>query len=89
MNEDIELLLRSLEGFGILIDESDREALRDDLYIMMHDFGSGGDEVSQLNFRLVVTELTESMRRYRLKVPMNLMLLLKVFMMVLDIGRPA
>jgi ubiquinone biosynthesis protein len=33
-----------------------------------------------------VTELTEAMRRYRLKVPMNLMLLLKVFMMVLDIG---
>ena len=53
---------------------------------MMHDFGSGGDDVSQLNFRLVVTELTESMRRHRLKVPMNLMLLLKVFMMVLDIG---
>jgi ubiquinone biosynthesis protein len=85
VNDDIELMLRSLEGFGIVIAEEDREALRDDLYIMMHDFG-GGDEVSQLNFRLVVTELTESMRRYRLKVPMNLMLLLKVFMMVLDIG---
>jgi ubiquinone biosynthesis protein len=92
VNDDIELMLRSLEGFGIVINESDREALRDDLYIMMHDFGSGmqesggGGEVSQFNFRLVVTELTESMRRYRLKVPMNLMLLLKVFMMVLDIG---
>ncbi|MFA5348327.1 MAG: AarF/ABC1/UbiB kinase family protein [Methanoregula sp.] len=86
VNEDIELLLRSLEGFGIPIEESDRETLRDDLYIMMHDFGSGGDEVSQLNFQLVVTELTESMRRHRLQVPMNLMLLLKVFMMVLDIG---
>jgi ubiquinone biosynthesis protein len=85
VNDDIELMLRSLEGFGIVIAEDDREALRDDLYIMMHDFG-GGDEVSQLNFRLVVTELTEAMRRYRLKVPMNLMLLLKVFMMVLDIG---
>jgi ubiquinone biosynthesis protein len=84
-NDDIELMLRSLEGFGIVIAEDNREALRDDLYIMMHDFG-GGDEVSQLNFRLVVTELTEAMRRYRLKVPMNLMLLLKVFMMVLDIG---
>ena len=35
---------------------------------------------------LVVTELTDAMRRYQLKVPMNLMLLLKVFMMVLDIG---
>ncbi|MDD1696510.1 MAG: AarF/ABC1/UbiB kinase family protein [Methanoregula sp.] len=85
VNDDIELMMRSLEGFGIVIAEEDREALRDDLYIMMHDFG-GGDEVSQLNFRLVVSELTESMRRYRLKVPMNLMLLLKVFMMVLDIG---
>ena len=84
--DDIELMLRSLEGFGIAISEEDREPLRDDLYIMMHDFGGGGDDVGQLNFQLVVTELTESMRRYQLKVPMNLMLLLKVFMMVLDIG---
>ena len=87
VNDDIELMLRSLEGFGIVIAEGDREALRDDLYIMMHDFsGGGGEGVSQLNFRLVVNELTETMRRYQLKVPMNLMLLLKVFMMVLDIG---
>ncbi|MDO9325213.1 MAG: AarF/ABC1/UbiB kinase family protein, partial [Methanoregula sp.] len=82
VTDDIEMMLRSLEGFGIVIAEEDRESLRDDLYIMMHDFG-GGEGVSQLNFHLVVTELTESMRRYRLKVPLNLMLLLKVFMMVL------
>jgi ubiquinone biosynthesis protein len=85
VTDDIELMLKSLEGFGIVINEADREALRDDLYIMMHDFG-GGEEVQQLNFGLVVTELTETMRRYRLQVPMNLMLLLKVFVMVLDIG---
>ena len=85
INDDIELMLRSLEGFGIAIEETDREALRDDLYIMMQDFG-GSYEVSQFNFRLVVTELTEIMRRYRMKVPMNLMLLLKVIIMVLDIG---
>lgn len=84
--DDIELMIRSLEGFGIVIAEQDREPLRDDLYIMMHDFGGGEAEVGQMNFSLVVSELTESMRRYRLKVPMNLMLLLKVFMMVLDIG---
>lgn len=86
VNDDIELMLRSLEGFGIVIAEENREPLRDDLYLMMHDFGGGGEDVGQLNFRLVVTELTDSMRRYQLKVPMNLMLLLKVFMMVLDIG---
>ena len=85
VTDDIELMLKSLEGFGIEVNEADREALRDDLYIMMHDFG-GGDEVQQFNFGLVVTELTETMRRYRLRVPMNLMLLLKVFVMVLDIG---
>ena len=84
VTEDIELMLKSLEGFGIQINEADREALRDDLYIMIHDFG--GDRVQQFNFGLMVTELTETMRRYRLKVPMNLMLLLKVFVMVLDIG---
>ena len=85
--DDVELMIRSLEGFGIVIAEEYREPLRDDLYIMMHDFSGGGAEgVSQLNFGLVVNELTESMRRYQLKVPMSLMLLLKVFMMVLDIG---
>jgi len=86
VNDDIEMMLRSLEGFGIVIAEENRERLRDDLYIMMHDFGGGGDEVGQFNFRIVVNELTEAMRRYQLKVPMNLMLLLKVFVMVLDIG---
>ncbi|WAC04756.1 MAG: AarF/ABC1/UbiB kinase family protein [Methanoregula sp.] len=84
VTDDIELMLKSLEGFGIQINESDREALRDDLYIMIHDFG--GDQVQQFNFGLMVTELTDTMRRYRLRVPMNLMLLLKVFVMVLDIG---
>ncbi|MEN6442594.1 MAG: AarF/ABC1/UbiB kinase family protein [Methanoregula sp.] len=84
--EDIDMMLKSLEGFGIVIAEEHRESLRDDLYIMMHDLGAGGDDVSQFNFGLVVTELTEAMRVYNLKVPMNLMLLLKVFVMVLDIG---
>ncbi|OPY37192.1 MAG: putative ubiquinone biosynthesis protein UbiB [Methanoregula sp. PtaU1.Bin051] len=87
VTDDIEMMLKSLEGFGIIINEADRESVRDDLYIMMHDFGGGGDDtVHSLNFGLMVNELTETMRRYKLKVPMNLMLLLKVFVMVLDIG---
>jgi ubiquinone biosynthesis protein len=85
VTDDIDLMLKSLEGFGIVINEADRESLRDDLYIMIHDF-AGGTDVHTINFGLMVNELTETMRRYRLRVPMNLMLLLKVFVMVLDVG---
>jgi ubiquinone biosynthesis protein len=55
VSDDVDLMLRSLEGFGIVIAEEHRESMRDDLYIMMHDFG-GGETVSQVNFQLVVNE---------------------------------
>ncbi|WP_292427043.1 AarF/ABC1/UbiB kinase family protein [Methanoregula sp.] len=81
--DDVDMILKALEGFGIVVAEENREALRDDLYIMLHDFG-GGDEIIQFNFGLMINELTEVMRRYSLKVPMSLMLLLKTLVMVLD-----
>jgi ubiquinone biosynthesis protein len=85
MTDDIELILKSLEGFGIIIAEENREPLRDDLYLMMHDYG-GGNGIADFNFGLVVGELTDAMRRYNLTVPMSLMLLLKVIVMALDTG---
>jgi ubiquinone biosynthesis protein len=86
ITEDIEMMLKSMEGFGITISEADRDGLRDDLYIMVHDFSGKSTDVRQVNFGLMVNELTATMRRYRLAVPMSLMLLLKVFVMMLDIG---
>ena len=83
--DDVDMILKALEGFGIFIAEENREGLRDDLYIMLHDFG-GGDEIAQFNFGLMVNELTEVMRRYNLKVPMSLMLLLKTLVMVFDVA---
>jgi len=83
--DDVDMILKALEGFGIVVAEENRELLRDDLYIMLHDFG-GGDEIVQFNFGLMINELTEVMRRYNLKVPMSLMLLLKTLVMVLDVA---
>ena len=77
--------LKTLEGFGIFVAEENREAHRDDLYLMLHDFG-GGDEIAQFNFGLMINGLTEVMRRYSLKVPMSLMLLLKTLVMVFDVA---
>jgi ubiquinone biosynthesis protein len=85
MNEDTELVLRSLEGFGVVIPRESREPLQDDLFLLIQDLGVGYS-ISQFNFALFVTELSAVMRRYRIRVPMNLMLVLKVLVMVFDIG---
>jgi ubiquinone biosynthesis protein len=84
-NEDTELLIKSLEGFGVVIPGKNREQLQDELFVLMQDLGLQYS-ISQFNFALFVNELSEVMRRYRIKVPMNLMLLLKVLVMILDIG---
>jgi ubiquinone biosynthesis protein len=85
MNEDTVLMMRSLEGFGVVIPEENRELLQDDLFILMQDLDLGYS-VSRFNFAFFVAELSEVIRRYRIRVPMNLILLLKVLVMILDIG---
>ena len=85
MNEDTELLIRSLEGFGVVIPAENREHLQDDLFVLMQDLDLS-NTISRFNFTLFANELSEVMRRYRIRVPMNLMLLLKVLVMILDIG---
>jgi ubiquinone biosynthesis protein len=85
LEEDTELLIRSLEGLGVAIPAGNREPLQDDLYILMQDLDLGS-AISRFNFALFVTELSGVLRQYRIRVPMNLMLLLKVLVMILDIG---
>jgi ubiquinone biosynthesis protein len=85
LNEDTELMIRSLEGLGVVIPDENREPLLDDLFILMQDLDLGYP-VSRFNFAFFVDELSEVIRRYRIRVPMNLILLLKVLVMVLDIG---
>jgi ubiquinone biosynthesis protein len=85
LNEDTDLLVRSLEGFGVVIPHEHRELLLDDLFILMQDLDLGYS-IAQFNFGFFVNELSEVIRRYRIKVPMNLILLLKVLVMILDTG---
>jgi ubiquinone biosynthesis protein len=82
---DTDLLIRSLEGFGVVIPGENRERLQDDLFILVQDLDLGST-ISRFNFTMFANELAEVMRRYRIRVPANLMLLLKVLVMILDIG---
>ena len=54
--DDVDMIIKALEGFGIFVAEEKRKELRDDLYIMLHDFG-GGDEIAQFNFGLMINSI--------------------------------
>ena len=84
VSNDIDLMLRCYEKLGIHIRPEDMDNLRDDLYIALMDYSEF--QLGEVNFSQMVNELTAVMRRYSLDVPMNLMLMLKVVMMVADIG---
>jgi ubiquinone biosynthesis protein len=85
LNGDTELMITSLEGLGVGIPSENRERLQDDLFILMQDLDLGST-ISRFSFAPFVNELADVMRRYRITVPASLMLLLKVLVMILDIG---
>jgi len=78
------LLVKSLESLGVIIPEENREALRDDLYAAMLD--AEGTTIGQYSFSGMTNGMTEILRKYQIRVPSNLMLMLKVIIMVLDVG---
>ncbi|HON81191.1 MAG TPA: AarF/UbiB family protein [Methanoregulaceae archaeon] len=81
---DPELMLKALERLGITIAESDRDELREEIYRAMLE--SEGESVGQYNFKSMSEGLTEILRNYRITMPQNMMLMLKVMVMVLDVG---
>jgi ubiquinone biosynthesis protein len=84
INSDVDLVLNALERLGVTIREEDREALRDEVYVALLD--AKGIVIGQYSFHGMVTSLTEILRRHQLRVPVNLMLMLKVIVMILDYG---
>jgi ubiquinone biosynthesis protein len=85
LENDADLMIRSLERLGVRVRPEDMDSLRDDLYIVLMDYSEF--QLKEVNISQVILELTSVMRRYNMRVPMNLMLMLKVIMMVADIGK--
>jgi ubiquinone biosynthesis protein len=77
-------LIRSLEHLGVQVKPDQLEGLRDDLYLSLMDYNES--HLKEVNIARLIHELTAVMRRYSMQVPMNLMLMLKVIMMVADLG---
>ncbi|MBP7120063.1 MAG: AarF/UbiB family protein [Methanolinea sp.] len=82
--QDAGMLMKSLEGLSVKIPEASREALRDEIYIALTE--AEGISIGQFNFTKMAGSFTAILREYRINVPGNLMLMLKVIIMVLDVG---
>jgi ubiquinone biosynthesis protein len=84
IDQDPDLMIDALEHLGIIIAEKDRDQFREEIYAAMLD--AEGGTISQYSFKGMSDGLTETLRKYQIAMPQNLMLMLKVLIMVLDDG---
>lgn len=82
--QDAGMMMKALEGLSVKIPEASREALRDEIYIALAE--AEGISIGQYNFKGMADSFTTILREYRIHVPGNLLLMLKVIIMVLDVG---
>ncbi len=84
MDKDPAMMLDALERLGIIIDEKDRDHLREAIYAAMID--AEGASIGEYSFKGMSDALTDTLRKYHIAMPQNLILLFKVIIMVLDVG---
>ncbi|MFA5613989.1 MAG: AarF/UbiB family protein [Methanoculleus sp.] len=81
---DVTGVIIALESLDMRISPADLDSVKDDLYLALLDYQQM--QIAQMDFSVAIQGLTDTLRRYRIRVPSNLMLILKVIIMVMDIG---
>ena len=81
---DVAGVLAALENLGVRIRREDIDDVKDDLYLTLLDYRE--TKLKQVNFAFAIRGLTDTLRRYHIRVPSNLMLIMKVIVMVMDVG---
>jgi ubiquinone biosynthesis protein len=81
VERNIDLIVGALESFGLVVEDSQVDAFKDDIYRILVENESKSIEP---DIRLL-DDLVELLKRYRLVVPTSLMLMIKVFGMVQDV----
>ncbi len=77
-------VISALKKLDVRIDPAVLDAVKDDLYVVLLDYRE--TKIEQVNFGTAIRGLTETLRRYRIRVPSTLMIMMKVIVMVMDIG---
>ena len=81
---DVSGMIAAFRRLDVEINPKILDALKDDLYVVLLDYRE--TKIEQVNFGTTVQNLTDALRRYHIRVPSTLMLMMKVIVMVLDIG---
>jgi len=84
VERDAGLIIKALEGLSVKIPEQSRDMLHDEIYSSLLE--TERITIGQFNFSGMTNAFTTILRNYRIQVPSNLMLMLKVIVMVLDVG---
>ncbi|RXE57383.1 ubiquinone biosynthesis protein [Methanoculleus taiwanensis] len=84
VNSDVDRTMDALHDLGITIKPEDVDSVKDELYVVLIDYRDA--QLGQFNFGMALIGLTDTLRRYRIRVPPAFMLMTKVIIMVLDVG---
>jgi ubiquinone biosynthesis protein len=81
VERDIDLIVATLGSFGLVVEDSQVDAFKDDIYLILVENESKSIEP---DIRLL-NDLVELLKRYQLAIPTSLILMIKVFGMVQDV----
>ncbi|MDK2990332.1 MAG: ubiquinone biosynthesis protein [Methanoculleus sp.] len=81
---DVAGVIAALGKLDVHISPADLDAVKDDLYLVLLDYREM--KLERVNFAIAIRGLTDTLRRYHIRVPSTLMLMMKVIVMVMDIG---
>ncbi|WP_292516875.1 AarF/UbiB family protein [Methanoculleus sp.] len=81
---DVAGVISALGRLDVRISPANLDAVKDDLYVVLLDYREM--KLERVNFAVAIRGLTDTLRRYHIRVPPTLMLMMKVIVMVMDIG---
>lgn len=81
---DVTGVLAALGRLDVHISPAVLDSVKDDLYLVLLDYREM--RLGRVNFAIAIRGLTDILRRYHIRVPSTLMLMMKVIVMVMDIG---
>lgn len=81
---DVDGVISAFRSLDVRISPAVLDAVKDDLYVVLLDYREM--KIERVNLATAIRGLTETLRRYHIRVPSTMMIMMKVIVMVMDIG---